>query len=191
MASYYHVDRVGTRLKQGQILSLNYTGVGTRYQTNRAAFFSCLFPEGLSYHGWNYLLNDNRPKPDADLLGLIEMMAELTRRSFYPERPSRLQSVFCWRTIEDARRFVNEFPVTTSDGTASHRGMIWRVRSEGQAFVADIRCLALGTCWIESLLYLNRYWQQQASESPLWEVLVRPPVLVETMVEAVGGMDDV
>jgi hypothetical protein len=61
------------------------------------------FPSGLSSHGKTWLLDSNS-EPHTRLR---EMVFEFVRRSSFPGKPSRFQSVFAFNTLDDAKAFCN------------------------------------------------------------------------------------
>ena len=71
-----------------------------------------LFPEGLSLHGWQYLLDRHdfiRHPVTNDVFvnhtWQVELTFEMVRRAVFPKMNSRLQSYFAWETLDDARNF--------------------------------------------------------------------------------------
>jgi hypothetical protein len=177
MTRCYHVDRVMNRLKAGQVINLIHDKSTITHTTDRARCYVNMFPDGVTYHGWNYLLNTDRPAPHQDLLGMIEVLAEQIRRADHPHRISRFQAVFGFRTIQDAERFISLYPVTLPNGVQRKQGDIWEVEGEVE-FESDMQRLSLGNCWLDALININAYWQGVHSSSPLREVLLKPPVRV-------------
>lgn len=184
MPDFYHVDRVTGRLKPGQIIKCIFAKSDIKDRTNRAEIYTAMFPNGVTYHGWNYLLNDKREGPDQDLLGMIEVLAEFIRRSYYPEKISRFQSFFACKTIRDAERFISLYPVKTPEGDI-YRGDIWLVRCDKVSFEGDMTFLGLGDCWLDAIINLHLYWTGKIGENPLIEVLLKPPI---TIVEKVKSL---
>lgn len=184
MPEFYHVDRVRGRFNVGQIVTLVYDKSAITDRTNRAANFVSMFPDGVTYHGWEYLLNDRRSSPHQDTIGIIEMLAEYIRRSHYPERLSRFQSFFACKTIQDAERFISLYPITMPGGQTKHQGDIWLVQCDTVAFQGDMTYLGLGDCWIDAITKLHLYWSGESGQDPLWEVLLKPPVTMIKKVKA-------
>lgn len=178
MPEFYHVDRVRGRLKPGQVIGLMHDKSAITDKTNRAASYLSMFPDGVTYHGWEYLLNVERISPHEDVTGMIEVLAEFIRRSYYPERVCRFQSFFACKTIQDAERFISLYPITTPEGKTRHQGDIWLVQCDAAAFEGDMTFLGLGDCWIDAITKLNLYWAGETGPNPLWEVLLKPPVIV-------------
>jgi hypothetical protein len=180
MPEFYHVDRVTGRLKSGQVIEFLYAKSEIKDRTNRADIYTSMFPNGVTYHGWEYLLNDKRVQPHQDKLGMIEILAEFIRRSDYPERISRFQSFFACKTLEDAKRFISLYPITTPEGETKCQGDIWLVQCDRVAFEGDMTYLGLGDCWLDAITRLKLYWagERGQDQAPLLEVLLKPPVTV-------------
>lgn len=178
MTIVYHVDRVTNRIAEGQLIDLIWGKDQIQDKTNRADLYLELFSEGVSYHGWNYLLNRNRPVPSQDTLGMIEIITEQVRRVSYPERLSRFQAFFSFSSVTDAKRFIELYPVTMSDKSKQNQGIIWEVEVNKIDFEGDMHGLSLGESWIDCLVRINTYWQGRNTNSPLRELLIRPPVRI-------------
>ena len=74
-----------------------------------------LFPDGLSQHGWQYMVERHdfiRPtNSDALFVNhnmVVELVFEYVRRAVFPSRGSRFQSFFAWESLEMARAFRKE-----------------------------------------------------------------------------------
>ncbi len=63
MPEFYHVDRVRGRLNEGQVINLKFDKSEITDTTNRAINFVSMFPAGVTYHGWEYLLNEQENIP--------------------------------------------------------------------------------------------------------------------------------
>ena len=179
MLEFYHVDRAKGRLKEGQTINLTWDKSTISYRNNRADTYVSMFPDGVTQHGFDYLLNDKRPSPISDSNGMIEMLAEYIRRSYYPKRPSRFQSFFAWKTIQDAESFINRYPIMAPEGEL-RQGDIWLVQCATVAFEGDMTCLKLGDSWMDAITCLHLYWVGDGGQvqTPLWEVLLKPPVTI-------------
>ena len=175
MPYFYHVDRVGGRLKAGQIIDLIHDKSSLSHSSNRSTVFASMFPNGVSYHGWNFLLNPDRTLPKDDLSGQIELLAEFFRRTYFRERPSRFQSFFAFKTIQDAKRFISHYPIETQEEGIHHYD-IWSVKCESVEFQGDMNFLKLGNCWLDAIINMQFYWSGEMEESPLVEVLLKPPI---------------
>ncbi len=174
---YYHADR-RTSLKPGQVISLtcNRTDLA-QFNTDRAHFLSALLPDGITQHGWGYLIDDHRQPPHEDTNGMIEILAEWIRQARYPHRPSRLQSFFAWRSLADARAFMQDSILAQSAGTLPH-STIWEVEADEPVFESDMNRLSLGNCWLDAMMFLDCYWRQDYTPKPRVEVLLTPPIRI-------------
>lgn len=136
-----------------------------------------LFPDGLSFHGWQYLLD----RHDFEKIGTsqisyvnhevtVELIFEYVRRASYPKLPSRFQSFFAWGSIEEARAFrQNQQP-------------IYQLECK-QFFKADQKLLTSGVQNIAGSLCAHKYWSGKATNEPRWEYLLLPPVTVTKRVD--------
>ena len=131
-----------------------------------------LFPDGLSLHGWQYMVERHdfiRPtNSDALFVNhnmVVELVFEYVRRAVFPSRRSRFQSFFAWESLEMARAFRKE-------GQA-----LYRVESNS-IFRADQSWLTLGVQNAIASLAAHRYWSGAPSGPPRWEILLAPPVHV-------------
>jgi hypothetical protein len=111
-----------------------------------------LFPDGLSQHGWQYMVERHdfiRPtNSDALFVNhnmVVELVFEYVRRAVFPSRGSRFQSFFGWESLEMARAFRKE-------GQA-----LYRVESSS-IFRADQSWLTLGVQNAIASLSAHRYW---------------------------------
>src|SRR5262245_15694032 len=116
-----------------------------------------LFPDGLSLHGWQYMVERHdfiRPtNSDALFVNhnmVVELVFEYVRRAVFPSRRSRFQSFFAWESLEMARAFRKE-------GQA-----LYRVESS-YIFRADQSWLTLGVQNAIASLSAHRYWSSAPS----------------------------
>lgn len=183
MATYYfHVSRNNT-LRAGQVIKLGHDKAALQsFHTDRAAFLAERFPDGVTQHGWEYLLNDQRSAPNKDEQGLLEIVAELIRREKYPYRPSRFQSFFAWRSLSDALRFAQDFALRSVAGSPM-QGTLWQVEAEEALFESDMNLLRFGTCWLDIMIFMDRYWRQEYLPNPLIEVLLSPPITIVKQIQ--------
>ncbi|MBK8772684.1 MAG: hypothetical protein IPM06_19965 [Rhizobiales bacterium] len=170
---YFHADR-SSGLKPGQVITLNTTPA--RFNTDRSRFLASLLPDGITQHGIGYLV-EPRPQPYQDTNGLLEVLAEWIRQARYPQLPSRLQSFFAWRTLSEARSFVQQSALGQPAGTTID-STIWEVEADPPIFESDMRRLQLGPCWLDAFIYLDSYWRQDYTATPIIEVLLKPPVRI-------------
>jgi hypothetical protein len=131
-----------------------------------------LFPEGLSLHGWQYMVERHdfiRPtNSDALFVNhnmVVELVFEYVRRAVLPLRRSRFQSFFAWESLEMARACRKE-------GQA-----LYRVEPSS-IFRADQSWLTIGAQNAIASLCGHRYWSGAPSDTPRWEILLAPPVRI-------------
>lgn len=126
-----------------------------------------LFPDGVSFHGQRHFLDANAQITEKN--NALELLFEQVRRSAFPERPSRLQSMFAVETLCDAKKFCSDYGA----------GLIYKVKA-GVVFRADMNLL----CWEGSVLTMlwraHRYWKGEAGmeKPPRWEWLLKCPVKI-------------
>lgn len=134
-------------------------------------FITREWPDGLTPHGWDYLvhLQPNGSGPD----GLTyvpkdwqtEILFEAVRRADFPGRPTRLKSYFAFQTLPEAQGFrsghMSIFELDCAD-----------------AFLADWVWLSVGQQGAAGLFNAQRYWSGTASAKPKWEIVMPAPVRV-------------
>lgn len=133
--------------------------------------FTDVFPDGVSTWGFAYLFEshgeglvfDELSAAEHGLEGeertkamrrarnrVIELIAELIRVHWAPERPSRLSSIFAYSKIEAAEEFRETRCVNAGVP-------IWEIEAE-QAFGCDASWLGLGDSMPKVALRTKRYW---------------------------------
>lgn len=165
MEYFFTVDRNRT-LKEGQIINLvKYTDVKP---LELQVHIDSLFPDGVTIHGERYMIRGQTPGKGIN--EVIELLFEYVRRSHFPSRPSRFQSVFAFRNVDQAVNFRNEY------GTSDN--LVWEVESD-VVFKADMRLLTLQGSLLTLSYNAHRYWSGMSSgDDPIWEYLIIPPVKV-------------
>jgi hypothetical protein len=109
----------------------------------------------------------------------IEVFFEAVRRADFPRLPSRMQSVFGFESVDEAKAFVGGF-------RAGQPCAIYRVQGE-IAHKANMSLLQVGALPGAVAFSLARaYWQGEQGPRPaLWELLLDPPVEFTELVEPV------
>ena len=184
MAAFFTLDRLKT-LQAGQTVSCVQSGINFACPDGRTDPFQAFdfvkkqFPAGFTSHGKRHFLDWKLLAPSGTAHAtvynepIIELVFELVRRVSFPACPSRYQSFFAWERIEDAL----EFRRTTGHNSAP----VFRVEATS-AFRADMRLLTNGGNALSLWLLAERYWTGEPSISPVWEVLLTPPVFVAEQV---------
>lgn len=182
MARYYTVDRA-RKLRPGYVIGYEIDckpilpDVRFR-QEDLERLARDLFPEGLTRHGAEYLLrlpflvaSDFGPGIGEKISVLyepfLEMVLEIVRVAWFADKPSRFSSVFAWQTLDEAKAFRDKY----------NGGDIYMVDAD-PGFQADMKLVALGGTNIAALWLARQYWRGEASATPAWETLLRPPVVV-------------
>lgn len=141
-----------------------------------------MYPEGLSKHGIRYLietclihpqLGSGPPSDFTRISPMIEAIFEQVRRADFPHLPSRMQSMFSWCSLTDARMFR---------GDLENNFAIYQVESES-AFVGDMNLVYLSASVIGAYELSMKYWSGEKTKSPLLEAVIPLPVVVGDEVE--------
>lgn len=170
----YFVDRAGycqpgmtlELLRDPPFEMLDLPGFLAESETR--AHLQSLFADGLSIHGWHYLL-ERLSYPQMGSVNFVnydpslELAFEHLRRADHASAPSRFQSYFAWESFADA--------------TAFSQGAIFELEADDQ-YRVDQNWLRFGYQVVHTSLCATRYWSQVASPSPKWEILLKPPVRV-------------
>lgn len=167
---YFTVDRSKT-LKEGQAVHL------VRYRDIEPSILQRhidhLFPRGVTNHGERYMVcyyNLEELRKENRDNALIEIIFEYVRRSHFPQRPSRFQSVFGFDNINQTKVFRNKY--------GSPDSLIWEVQSHS-SFKADMNLLTLRDSLLTVSYRAHQYWTGLAGgNTPNWEYLLVPPVKV-------------
>jgi len=110
MPEFFLVDRYGTCRVDGTLdlqaphyAYAHIVAENSETQAEIQATLSALFPSGLSMHGHRYMLE--RYLVNQQVVGVapvIELAAELVRRAFFPDRPSRMQAFLFQRNSRNS-----------------------------------------------------------------------------------------
>jgi hypothetical protein len=169
VADFFHVSHApGTGLLPDELtLRTDYPWVPAPAQSLVAEWF----PEGLTQHGRQYLL-DFQSDPNSRTL---EVMWELVRRAEFQDKRSRMTSVFAMASLEDALAFRAEF-------RAGPKAGIYRVDGEC-CHMGNMRLIGWGATGATAIANARSYWRGERGEaSELWECLLKPPVTVTEQV---------
>lgn len=168
---YYTLDRTG-RLSEGMILGLvRHLDVQPDFLLKHV---DEMFPEGVTEHGNSYFLRGSRPANSVE--SAIELLFEYVRRSHYPDRPSRFQSVFAFASVEETQTFRKKH------GKPTH--VIWEVEAT-LSFKGNMGLLTLASSLLTLSWRAHEYWRGQPGKGvpELWECLLVPPVTIVRPIE--------
>ncbi|MBP3945202.1 DUF2441 domain-containing protein [Psychrobacter sp. K31L] len=184
MPKFYTVDRAGSMNVNSIFeLSTNYpekqmwTVDGLYDEKDVIARIEQFYPKGLSTHGIQYLITGGivifeegtrSPLHITYTEPMIEAIFELVRKNEFPTLPSRMQSMFAWLTLEDARRF-NE--------SVGNDKSIFEVNSNN-AFIADQNLLFLGASVIGAYELARKYWSGDRSNNCKLEAVIPLPAVI-------------
>ena len=185
---YYHVDRLETKLTEGMTVELHHTHDLKNDPRLAAQLIVSIWPNGLSDHGANYLgkphtMNPSQPAA-LDVSAAIDVIFELVRLAHYQQCPSRLQSLFACRTLNEAEKFALNY-LASGKQSGANKATIWSVETEREGFFADMAWLNVGRYWFDLVANAHEYWKGNATANPIWEVLLVPPVHVTGRVKVV------
>ena len=164
MALFFTLDRLQS-LKKGQVITLKkFDNISPPELQNHV---DAMFPDGVSTHGDRYFLK-NDSGPDT-LNSQIELFFEYVRRAYFPEKPSRFQSVFGFEKLKQVVSFRERF--------GNGQGVIWKIKAD-RYFKADMSLLYHPETILVYSYFAHKYWAGEPGPDPLWEVLLIPPVQV-------------
>lgn len=190
MPIFYTADRSG-QLSSGLIINPTPLPDVSLLNTQLKAsdielqgFIARYYPFGISRHGSNYLLqNSHRTvnfgngnfKTFVDVSCSIEATYEMARQIYAPEAPSRMCCMFATETAQEARAFG----VDHGNGSAN----IYEVHPRARTFKADMNLLHFSVNMVETLALAEKYWTQQSTQSPSYEILVELPAEIGALVQ--------
>lgn len=162
-------------LKRDPLERIVYSLEGFHSQRDSIEHINKLFPDGLSMHGWQYILNrhDFIKTQDSSIFWdhstSVELLFESIRRERYGHVQSRFQSYFAWLNLEDA---INFCPPGKK---------VYEVEAEN-FHIGDMKLLTMSVQGAIALLYGNKYWNSEFTNNPQKEVLLKPPVIIGPVV---------
>ena len=106
-------------------------------------------------------------KTFVDVSYSIEATYEMARQIYAPEAPSRMCCMFATETVQEARVFGNDH----GNGSVN----IYEVHPRARTFKADMNLLHFSTNMMETLALAEKYWTQQSTQNPVYEILVELP----------------
>ena len=182
MGTYYTLDSANRLPSPCHVITGKYEPEAPEL----AAFLHQMYPDGLSKHGHNYLYTPG-PKMEDDsgvsrslLVGLV---FELVRRSHFPDKPSRYQSLFACQHLSEVRKF--RALLADERGEDEIRtAPIYEVITDEPVHRGDMRLLNSDCPVLELYHRAWLYWAGEAApvktgeEEPFWELLIPLPVFV-------------
>lgn len=104
--------------------------------------------------------------------GVIEWTFELIRQLHFGEKPSRLQSIFGWSSLENLQKFALEFSDFKKPQINKN---IYILETNKEAFTADMNLLHTSNNFAELIDNAFLYWNQKPNpfgQEPLWEEVI-------------------
>jgi hypothetical protein len=186
MSLFMHVDRSG-KLNTGSTLKLyprpnecKIMEYAPMFADGFAEHIETLCATGLSRHGLAYLMILFDRGNHMDLI-FKELYLEYVRWKYGCNKPSRLQSLFAWGSIEEAMTFAD----LMLEGEGERR--IVEVAPLGRVFKADMNLRDTKTSVETALSYWNgERLDDDISYHPVWEYLMEYPVRVMREVSGKG-----
>lgn len=184
MEKYYTADHANGLFPFCQVILGGYTPK----QVEQAIFLNQMYPDGLSRHGHNYLYNPG-PLMDDDSVEsralLIGLVFELVRRSHFPNKPSRYQSLFACQEISEVKQF-RELLADQRGEDEIRTAAIYEVLTEDVVHRGDMNLLSDDCPVLELYHRAYLYWsgepapvkEGEEEETPFWELLIPLPVLI-------------
>ena len=158
----YHIDRNNT-LKEGLEIQLKLLNNSNNF------FVQTLFPDGLSMHGLHYV-DETLQHNQGNLAEYysLEYEYELVRRIYFSKLPSRFQSFFALRNLDQIKQWNDVF---------SNQDIVWEVEIENSFFIERDSNLLRPTLTKEesnnnSFYYSYLYWNGTRTETPRAELLI-------------------
>lgn len=184
MAKYYTADSANGLRPFCQIIQGDYKPK----QPELTAFLTQMYPDGLSKHGHNYLYNPGPLIGDANgesLALLIGLVFELVRRSHFPDKPSRYQSLFACQQISEVKAFREKLADERNEDEIRTTA-IYEVITDETVHRGDMRLLSDDCPVLELYRQAHLYWSGEPAPvkegeeegTPFWELLIPLPVFV-------------
>jgi hypothetical protein len=168
---FYHIDRCNA-LELGKTYNLLHI---PNLDSATDKMVNELFPEGVSWWGDGKLLCDeslliinNVVQKDT----VIDLIFELVRKAYFPEKPSRYQSLFAFATLSDAKNLIN-----TLNWPADSK--IWKIKADLH-YKVNMNLLTLDGRPVDIYRNAFAYWNGEPGDdaNPFWELLVPYPITV-------------
>lgn len=173
MRVFYTVDRAEAHRNSGLLYSgltiMASSGYSHLNDASRSALSSLLQGE-YSRHGGHYLVDAINMTSHSG--HPMEIILELIRQKDFPDKPSRLESMFACLSQQDADSFRKLDPFYA-------KCPVYEAIPDGSLFhVADMNLLNIDCPAHEFLQRCNLYWSGLSSDTPFWEVVIPLPAVI-------------
>lgn len=154
---------------QTEINDIPFWNIQGLYNENEAKIkLKELYPNGISKHGIQYLsekfdFSKSNGKDYVSNMPMIELTFELVRKIKFPNKPSRFTSVFGCESYEMAEKFRQEY--------RNNQGKIYKVLAERWNRL-DMKFLYVGPSILGNQIMAEKYWSEEPSSNPFWEILM-------------------
>jgi len=184
---FYSVDR-GRKYASGKTLELQPFRFWSRSNTighiqahsPLLDYAQTKFSNGISQFGLNYSSMVDSRVCDNNSLN-IDLLLELTRLAYFPQKPSRLQSIFACETLKEAAHFRGESKISVDTP-------IYEINCEKSiVHRGDMALFWTGCTAIEVEYRLHLYWEGKTDTTLVreakWEIVIPLPVQIGQKVE--------
>lgn len=168
----YHLDCDGV-LKENSTLSLLATDANPNLPEIKLYGF-------LSVSNWGQRCYEALVSPTtlADYHSInslqIDLQAEVIRKIYFPDKPSRFKSIFAVKELSDLKLWANILPINQSSA-------IFEIEydpSVSTELDANFLMGGIDANPVELLSTLCKYWSGEMSDSPLPELLIPLPAII-------------
>lgn len=178
----YHIDRIHS-LKIGETYNLIDIKDSNEFSNSTKSSY----PEGLSLHGYYYLLqrNVNFLKQESDGTPffnslMIDYLYEYERIIHFPEKISRFQSLFVIKDNDEVNKWLQLFEDNREEYEPHPRLLEIEFDSEFlQIHDEKLLNIKLDDFSIQEIQMLaSKYWSGDRTDNPKLEWLIKPPFKV-------------
>lgn len=166
----YHIDRLKS-LKEGQTIEFLHPPIEPEVLRNLAID---RYPEGLSHHGDFYF--GRMISKDFVSDSILENILEYERLLYFPERPSRFQSIFATNSIDQMNYWIQsnsfrewDFNICELEINHSNYALL-----DSSWYGFDVKAPSFLTTSYKA----KNYWKGEITDNPKYELVVKLPVVV-------------
>lgn len=178
MKQFFTVDRratlrIATPLSTGLTIQCeeNHDNIDNSLHETLSRFLDGKY----SKHGFHYLIDNKSMLSDPGLA--MELILELIRQKDFPDKPSRLKSMFAWTSITDADKFRKR-------EERFKNSPIFEVIPLGTDYhLADMNLLNINCTNSEFLQRCELYWSGKGGQTPFWEAVIPLPAKIGSTVK--------
>ncbi|NME64457.1 DUF2441 domain-containing protein [Clostridium cadaveris] len=169
MGIFYHIDRLNKLQEGNEINLIMYKDLKGETQSTTTLLqnqVDNMFEDGVSSHGEQYFISGSMFN---DTSVDIELIFELYRRIYFPEKISRFQAFYCVEK-ENLKSMLQRLRVNINNVS------VFEIQSD--VFEKHDMNLLLKNSNLVNTIYADLYWKGKSIQDPLYEILVKPPFKV-------------